>query len=59
MVAGPNLRPELPYADGYAHAFVMEFTNREDWLYYRKGDPRHTEFIQTNGDWEKGLVIDI
>lgn len=37
----------------------MEFATKEDWVYYTQEDPVHTEFIQTNEDWEKGLVIDI
>jgi len=40
MVARPNLRPELGYAHGYTHVLVMEFANREDWLYYTKEEIR-------------------
>jgi hypothetical protein len=57
FIAKPNPRTEFPYAAGYTHALVMEFENKEDWLYYTKEDPVHTEFIQTNEDWKKGLVI--
>jgi hypothetical protein len=59
MVAGPNLVVGSPYGDGYTHALLMTFANLEDWLYYTKEDPVHTEFIMTNKDWEKGCVIDI
>jgi hypothetical protein len=59
MVAGPNLVPESLYGGGYTHALVMTFACKEDWLYYTQKDPAHTEFIQTNKDWESGCVFDV
>jgi hypothetical protein len=59
MIAGPNLVPDSTWAGGYTHALLMTFETKEDWLYYTKEDPAHTEFIQTNKDWESGCVIDI
>lgn len=59
MVAGPNIIPDSPYAGGYSHGLMMTFGSKEDWLYYTKEDPVHTEFMQRNKDWESGCVIDI
>ena len=59
MVAGPNMRPELGYADGYTHALVMVFANEEDWRFYTMLDPVHTQFMESNRDWVRGCVTDI
>lgn len=37
----------------------MTFANKSDWDYYRLHDPAHREFIESNKDWERGVVIDI
>ncbi|KAE9365111.1 hypothetical protein N431DRAFT_430641 [Stipitochalara longipes BDJ] len=59
MVAGPNMHPELGFADGYTHALVMVFANEEDWRYYLMKDPVHTAFLESNKDWVRSCVTDI
>jgi hypothetical protein len=59
MIAGSNLVTGSPYSRGYTHGLLMEFANKKDWLYYMKEDPAHTEFIETNQDWEPACVIDV
>ena len=46
-------------ADGFTHAFVVEFESVEDRDYYVKKDPAHAAFLKSlGGVLVKPLVID-